>query len=165
MWTKRDLVNEAYGELALAGYDFDLTPEEMQTALRRLDTMMATWDVQGVHLGYASGASPTASDLDQPSGLPLWAVEAVYMSLAVKLAASKGKAIHPATARNAKSAYDALLSRVATDAMREQQIRGGTPAGAGRKTWRQINQPFLPPVVRDELRVAGNGDLEFSGGT
>jgi hypothetical protein len=28
-WTKRALVTEAFGELALAGYDFDLSPEEL----------------------------------------------------------------------------------------------------------------------------------------
>ena len=45
MWTKTLLIEEAFGELALAGYVYDLRPEEMQAAGRRLETMMATWAV------------------------------------------------------------------------------------------------------------------------
>ena len=57
-WTKREIVEEAYGELALAGYVFDLDPEEEQAALRKLDTMMAVWDARGVRLGYPLASSP-----------------------------------------------------------------------------------------------------------
>ena len=81
-WTKRQLVSEAFAELALAGYVFDIAPEEEQAALRRLDTLMATWSGQGVQVGYAIGLTPQSSNIDDDSGLPLVAVEAVAVTSA-----------------------------------------------------------------------------------
>lgn len=161
-WTKRELISEAYGELALAGYEFDITPEEQQAALRRLDTMMATWDAQGVRLGYLLGLSPTESSLDADSGLPLFAVEAVYMALAVKLAASKGKQLLPSTGRAAKQAYDAMLSRLVSNQVQPQQLRSGTPMGAGNKPGRC--SPFVSAPNTDTLQTTANGDLRFNEG-
>ena len=68
-WTKRQLIADAFGELALASYDWDITPEEELAALRRLNTMLATWSTQGLQLGYHQNASATVADLDEPSGL------------------------------------------------------------------------------------------------
>jgi hypothetical protein len=62
-WTKRQLIEQAFAELALAGYDFDLSPEEMQGALVRLDSMIATWTSRGVRLSYAMPANPSDSDI------------------------------------------------------------------------------------------------------
>ena len=46
-WTKRQFVAQAFEEIGLASYVFDLTPEQLQSALRRLDTMMAAWNALG----------------------------------------------------------------------------------------------------------------------
>jgi len=155
-WTKRQLVEEAFGELALAGYDFDLQPEEMQAGLRRLDSMMATWLNLGLPLGYAISASQDDSDLDQDSGLQAIANEAVYMGLACRIAASKGKALPASTKINAKQAYDALVLNIAKSQVQEQQLPSGTPQGQGRKPWRTVNPYFLPPDT-SPLRSGGDG--------
>lgn len=162
-WSKRDLVSEAFGELALAGYDFDLSPEEMLFGLRRLDTMMASWLAIQIQVGYAFGTSPSDSDLDQDSGLQLFAVEAVYLSLAARLAAGKGKALPASTKAAIKAAYDALVSRVASDQVQEQQQRANTPRGAGSKGWRLTNQPFVTTPDTGPLQVADDGGLDFTG--
>lgn len=162
-WTKRQLIEDAFGELALAGYVFDLSPEELQAALRRLDTMMATWGSQGLQLGHAASATPDGSDLDQDSGIPLEAVEAVYMGLAVRLAASKGKALASSTLRTAKAAFDALMSRAASADVQEQQLASGTPRGAGRKPWRTIHRPFVPTPDVSPLQGSTDGGLTFTG--
>lgn len=139
-WTKRQIIEEAFGELALAGYDYDLAPEEIQAALRRLDTMIAGWATSGIALGYHLGLSPDGSDPDEDSGIPLHAVEAVYMNLAVRIAAGKGKALMPSTKTAAKHAYDNLLLRVVRDGMATQQLPGGIPLGAGHKP--RYGEPF-----------------------
>lgn len=164
-WSKRQLIEEAYGELALADYDFDITPEEMQAALRRLDTMMATWGSQGLQLGYLFGTTPDDSDLDQDAGIPLEAVEATYLNLAIRIAASKGKVLAGSTVRAAKFAYDALMSRVASAQVQEQQLASGTPRGAGRKPWRTVNQPFVPIPNVDPLQNTTDNGLDFTGKT
>lgn len=164
-WTKRQLIAEAFAELALAGYAFDIDPEEEQGALRRLDTMMATWGSQGLQLGYAFGTSPDDSDLDQAAGIPLEAVEAVYLALAIRIAAGKGKTLAATTTRTAKAAFDALMSRAASAQVQEQQLASGTPRGAGRKPWRTVNAPFVPIPNVDPLQNTTDGGLNFSGKT
>lgn len=162
-WSKRDLVGEAYAELALAGYEFDLHPEELQFGLRRLDTLMATWMAQGLQLGYAFGTTPADTDLDQDSGLPLIAVGAVYFALAINIAAGKGKSLLGSTKAGAKTAYDALVSNVASQQAQEQQFRDGTPRGAGSKPWRTANQPFVQKPDTSPLQIADDGGLDFTG--
>src|SRR5689334_941421 len=112
-WTKRQIVEQAFNELALAGYVFRLRPEELEAALRMLDTMMAEDAAQDVTVGYAFGLTPDSSDLDQDSGLPLFAVSATYLKLAIRLAASKGKSLLPSTIAGANRARTAMLAHVA----------------------------------------------------
>lgn len=163
-WTKRQLVEEAYAELALAGYEFDLSPDEMEAGLRRLDSLMATWDAFGIQIGYAIG-TPSDSDLDQDAGIPLYACEAVYLALAIRLAPGKGKAIPSSTMRNHKAAYDALVSRLASSQVQEQQLASGTPRGAGRKPWRTTNRPFVDTPNTAPLKQDADGGLTFTGET
>lgn len=162
-WTKAQLISEAYAELALAGYEVDITPEEQQAALRRMDAMMARWNSQGLRIGYALSASPTGSNVDDDSGVPLEAVEAVYMNLAVNIAAGKGKALAASTKAAAKAAFDALLSRVVISQTAEQQLASGTPAGAGRKPWRTFGTPFIQTPDTAPLQNTGDGGLNLGG--
>lgn len=162
-WTKRAIVEEAYGELALAGYVFDLDPEEEQAAKRRLDTMMATWGGQDINLGYAQSLTPDGGDLDDESGIPVFAIEAVYLQLALRIAASKGKQLPQSTKANAKAAYDAMLARLAGQQLQQQQYRSQIPYGAGNKPWRYAQQPFLPQPDTAPLGVSASGELEFRG--
>ena len=129
MWTKRELIREAFAELGLAAYEFDVSADEEQTALRRLDTMLATWEAKGVRIGYAFPSGPDASDPDDESGIPDAAVEAVYLNLATRLAGGFGKAVSPTLAGTAADAYNALLIRAATPAA--QQLPETMPRGAG----------------------------------
>lgn len=157
-WTKRELIVDAFGELALAGYVFDLTPEEFQAAQRRLDLMMASWDSRGLKLGYRVSLTPGAGDIDEDSGIPLVAGLAVVMGLAVALAASMGKSLAASTRAGAKAAYDALVSRAARGGIRDQQLRSGTPLGAGAGFRTFVTEP-------DTGILRGNGSgLVITGG-
>lgn len=162
-WTKRELISDAYGELALAGYDFDISPEELQAALRRLDAMMASWASQGLQIGYALSMTPSSSSLDADSGLQSIAVAAVYLGLAINIAGGKGKAVPQTTKSNFKAAYDALMSAVASQQVMEQQYKTGTPRGAGNKTWRTANQPFVTKPDTSPLQGGEDGGLAFIG--
>ena len=159
MWTKRQLVEEAYAELALAGYVFDITPEEQQTALRRLDTMLAAWEVQGIQLGYALPANPNDSDLDQESGLPDVAVETVYLQLAMRLAPGAGKQLSPDTLRTARQGLQSLLSAAAARSLVPSQQPGWMPRGGGNRRWWPNRSPFFCEPRRDPLPVDCGGDM------
>ena len=164
MWTKTAIVEEAYAELALAGYVYDLQPEEMQAAGRRLETMMASWAASGRVVPYAFNATPDAIDLTADSGLPLSAVEAVYMTLAMRLAAGKGKAVSMTTKAAARAAVDALDGQIARRDIAQQQFRTGTPQGAGAKPWRNTRAPFLPTPTTGPLQQGEGGGLTFDQG-
>ena len=83
-WTKRDIIEQAFDEIGLAGYVFDLQPQQLDSALRRLDNMMATWNGKGIRIGYALPSSPGSSDLDQESGVTDMAIEAMALNLAIR---------------------------------------------------------------------------------
>lgn len=42
-YTKGELVNAALEEIGLASYEFDISSESSESALRRLDSMMMEW--------------------------------------------------------------------------------------------------------------------------
>jgi hypothetical protein len=135
-WTKQQIIEQAFDELALAGFTFDLDPDQMESALRRLDTMMALWSSKGIAIGYLLPSSPDESDIGSDSGIPDTAVEAVYMNLAQKLAASRGKTLTAETKLAAKQGYDALLGAAARAAARQAPMPNTMPRGAGNKPWR-----------------------------
>lgn len=156
MVTKRRIVEDAFGELALAGYVFDLDPAETQAAMRRLDAMMASWDEQGIRLGYAQGL-PSEGDLDDEAGIPAHAIEPVTANLAVRIAAGYGKTLSLPTLTAARDGLNRLRNAAAMP--RSRQIPD-LPRGAGAKQW---DRPFLPPASRDPLDVSADGNLDFLG--
>lgn len=136
MWTKRDLVQEAMEELGLASYVFDLQPEQLESVKRRLDVMIASWNAEGIRIGYPVG-SPTSGDLDDDSGVPDVAVEAVYLSLAVLIGPRFGKVVSETTKARAKQAKDILISRSITPPV--QRMPPSMPSGAGNRRY----QPYI----------------------
>lgn len=140
-WTKRQFVEQAFSEIGLAGYVFDLQPEQLQTVLRQLDSMMATWNGKGIKVGYPLSTTPGGSDLDEETSVSMENNEAIYLNLAIRIASSFGKTPSPETKSSAKMAFDAIALIAAIPA--EQQFPGTTPAGAGNKPWRRYDDSFL----------------------
>lgn len=156
-WTKRQLVVQAFEELGLGAYVFDLEPEQLQSALRRLDSMMGTWDGKGIRLGYPI-SSPESSDLDDDSNLPDAATETVFTNLALRLAPSFGKTPSVDTKTTAREGYQVLLGKAAHPI--ESQFPGTLPVGSGNKA-RGIQNPFMPEPT-DPLKTGSDGVLDFT---
>ncbi len=154
-WTKRQIINQAFEDAGLAAFVFDLTADQIQSALRRLDSIMATWNAKGISFPYPIASSGSGSDPDQDSGLPDYAVPAAYMALAIQLCPAFGKVAAPELRSAAKQAYDALLSIACMP--REMQI-GAMPAGFGNKS---PDVPFLNPADTSPVQIGGNGNLVF----
>lgn len=157
-WTKRQFVTQAFEEIGLAAYVFDLNPEQLQSGLRRLDSMMATWNAKGIRLGYPLPSSPQDSDLDEQTNVPDSSNEAIYLNLALRIAPSFGKIPSVDTKATAKAAYDNLLSIAAMPM--EMQLPGTLPVGAGNKPW-NIDQPFVNLPV-DPLLAGQDGEIQFN---
>ena len=158
-YTKRDIINQAFEEIGLAGYVFDLQPQQLEGALRRLDAMMATWNGKGIRLGYPLPSSPDTSDLDQATNVPDAALEAMAMNLAVRLAPGYGKTVSPDTKATAKGAYNQLIAQSAKPI--EMQLDNmAIPAGAGAKRYRDSSDPFLAPAT-DPLTAGPDSVLDL----
>jgi len=163
-YKKLNIVDLAFQEIGIASYEFDLNPQETNGALRQLDLMMATWNKRGIRIGYPIPSSPGNSDLDDELDIPDNAFEAMYLNLAVRISSGFGKQLTPQTRIAAARSYQELLS---SQIYPIEQAFDSTavPSGAGNKTWRYNQDPFLskaiPPITTgsdDVLELRGNHD-------
>lgn len=158
-YSKRQFVTAALEEMGLAAYVFDMQPEQLQSALRRLDAMMANWNGKGIRVSYPLPTSPQDSDLDEETDVPDSANQAIITNLAVTLAPSYGKMVMPETKAIAKDSYNTLLQRAAMPP--QMQLPKTMPAGAGNKPWRVQGDPFIrPPSV--PVDAGPDGQLDFN---
>lgn len=158
-WTKRDIINQAFEEIGLAGYVFDLQAQQIESAVRRLDAMMATWNGKGLRLGYPVPNSPGSGDPDEETNVSDMAVEAMILNLAIRIAPIYGKTVSPDTKASAKGAYNQLMAQAAKP-IEMQKDAYSIPAGAGNKGWRDARDPFLLEPV-DQLDAGPDSLLEF----
>jgi hypothetical protein len=147
MWTKRQIIEQAFEEIGLASYVFDLTADQLESALRRLDLMVASWQARNIQIGYPLPASPGNSNIDEEIQTSLNNNEALVLNLAVRLAPAYGKSLSPDTKATAKLLYDQLLIEAAMPY--EQQFVRTLPLGAGFKRTDQVfvNVPDLNPLI------------------
>jgi hypothetical protein len=157
-WTRRDFCETALEELGIAADVFDSQPELLESARKRLDAMMAEWNARGIRLGYPIGSDPMDGDLDDATGVPDSANEAIYTSLAVRLAPTYGKTPMPETKATAARGYQTVLSRAAMPP--QMQMPATMPAGAGHKRWRDNASPFLDPPS-DPLVAGDDAEITF----
>lgn len=131
---KRDIVQLAYEECGQAGYEFELTPEEYDSALRRLDNMLSEWlAAYGIDLDYNFPDYGNGSPEDE-SGVPPGSVQVIAQQLALRVGPSIGKTVTPTRAMadafsNLRSAYNCVPTMA---------LRRDTPRGAGNRLsrWR-----------------------------
>lgn len=142
-WTKRQLIEGALEEIGIASSLYDIQADQLESALRRLDAMMAEWNIEGLRLGYPLGSIAT-SELSQDSGIPSSATEAVLTNLAIKLAPSYGKIASRETKISAKKGYGALQMKALADQPQQKAFPHSLPLGAGNKRYNNNNQVFFP---------------------
>lgn len=157
-WTKRQFITTAFEEIGYADYVFDLQPEQLEKALWRLDSMMASWNAQGIRIGYPLPSTPEDSSLTTETSVPDSANMAIYMNLALVLAPTVGKMVSPETKAGAKTSYDILAQRAAAPV--PMQFPGTLPSGAGNKPWRNTQDPFLNNPT-DPIDAGSDSAIDF----
>lgn len=159
-WTKRQFIAAALSEIGIASFEFDLSPEELETALRRLDSMMADWNARGIRVAYPL-ASYTTSSVSQDTGVPDSANEAIIYNLALRLAPSYGKQVSREVKVAAKNGYNTLLMRAGVTDPIEKQFPETLPLGAGNKPQRYGNDNFMP-IPQDPVDAGPDSVLDFN---
>lgn len=157
-YSKRQYVLAAFEELGLASYVFDLQPNDLESALRRLDSMMAEWNNRGLRLSYPIPGSPEFSDIDAVTNVPDLANDAIITNLALKIAPSFGKAVSNETKISAKMSMNSMYIKFAQPI--EQQLAPIVPLGAGSKSWSTITDPFVV-LGQPSVDVGTDGTLTF----
>lgn len=134
--TKRDLFEMAFEECGLPGYSFTAQPNEIASALRRLDATMRELEVRGIRIGYNFPPEVGASDPDDPALIPDYAITGVAGQLALKIAPGLGKTLSPEQKRGAGQSFVAM--QAASSVVPELRMPRTTPWGSGNKpygTW------------------------------
>lgn len=140
-FTKRQIVEAAYGELALASYTFDLSPDEIQAGLSRIESMLRSWLARGIDTGYLFPTTPDVSDPDDDSGMVDLYDEAVRTNGAMRIAPLFGKTVSPETRQAAKSAYESML---VPRPIPQMQLPRNLPIGQGNRNFGLAPAYFAP---------------------
>jgi len=145
--TKRDIVSMAYEECALSGYEFDVTPDELFTGLRKLDALMAQWKAESIDLSYNAPVVFGQGDLEDLSGIPDAAINAVAIALARRICPQMGKSMSAESRGALNSAM--ITVRALTARTPEMGYPRNVPRGSGN---RYLNSwlPFIVDVNRCE---------------
>jgi hypothetical protein len=153
-YTKQQFVEMSYQELGFLAED--LQTEQLNAGLKRLDSMMATWNARGLKLRYPIPLNPQDSTLSEQTNVPDKANEAIYVNLAVRLAPSVGKVVTPELRTNANSTYNDLIRALVGVEEVELSV---VPTGAGNKEASTYAR-FITPKDTD-IQLGDNTDLEF----
>ena len=157
-YSKQWFIDNAFESIGMASYAFDIQPEQYQAALRRLDSQMATWDGNGIRLGWSIPEAENESALTDMVDVPYQAREAIYLQLGLKISPLFGKMCSPEFKAAADQAFDALLQFTAWPI--PMQFPNSLPSGAGNKPWRNVANPFLGPPI-DPVVGGGEGPIDF----
>ncbi len=142
-----DLVTGSLRQIGIIGETDDPSAEQGADAVTHLNDMVASWEEDGIDLGWNPKAS-TASAAVIPKGY----VATVKAALAVYLAGEYGVEVPQITALTAKDGYDRLLARAVSDQMYTTRLtnipQGDAQCGASRiltdSEWRPSPSPSRP---------------------
>lgn len=138
--TKRQLVEQMFTECALNGWEYDLTADEKDVALTRLDMLMWELRGRGLELGYNFPVSIGSGDLDDVLGCPDQAFYGLAVLGAERLCPTMGKT----QAHESRLALNAAMKAVRSCAavlVPTMSLAPGTPVGSGNKPW-STRYPF-----------------------
>lgn len=126
MSTNTEIITDALRLLKVLAEGETPSAEQASDALRRMNQMLATWEVDGVVLGYFAQSDSTTT-----CPVPDWAEKGVMGMLAIELAPEYGAQISQEAAKVADDGYSLILRRVMTLAM-----KGADMSHLGAGVWR-----------------------------
>jgi len=91
MTTKRQLIEQMFVECGLNGWEYDITPEEKDHALTRLDALMAELRGRDIDLSYNFPATIGGGNLNDDLGTPDQAFYGLAVLGAERLSPTMGK--------------------------------------------------------------------------
>jgi len=149
--TKAQLIDMVFEELGRAGYDFDRTPNEEVSVLRKADALMAQWQAQGCSLDYNFPATFGQGLPSDAMGIPDSAMDTVAMWVAFRAAPGMGKTITAETRKAMAEGKAFLFAQTAS--IPEMKLPKTTATGIGWKPW-NIWFPFETDSWSDTVTLS-----------
>ena len=148
---KRQIIEMAFSECAMAGYEFGRTPEEVNDALNRLNALMAEWKMmRGIDLGYEQPDYGVGS-AEELSGIPMETLNVVASYLALRIAPMMGAQLSGEAKANMARSLVLLESHYAT--ITPMPRDNFTPRGLG-----SIHEGlYFGPFIDDRLIATTTG--------
>lgn len=146
---KRDLIQVAFEICGQAGYEFELTPEEYESALRRLNGLMYEWQGRGITTGFAFPIINSLGSPEESSGLAWEDQEAVGQTLARRMAPSIGKNLGAEAKAEYKGTMDAFFARHTS--LVSMEMGRQTPRGQGNRYWNGPRPYFSVDISDNEV--------------
>jgi hypothetical protein len=134
--TKKQIILDAYANIGYSDYFYNEDAEQIDFALRILDRMLADWESVGISIGYNFD-----SNVQDVSGVPDYALNAIVSNLSMRLASSIGKQFSQDERQNAIDAYSNLKLKFLTIPIlpRNNLI----PQGQGARVYNTQSSNFL----------------------
>ena len=158
---KVDLINDAYSMLRISGMTVDPTPQDLELALMRMESMMDEWLSRNVDIGYFFEDKP---DPNTESGVIRAYWNAIASNLALRLTPDFNKQLHPILLGQARQAYSSMSGRVARERIDQIEYPRRQPRGSGSTRWFSRWYRFYrveqPTVNASTTRRIFIGDVE-----
>lgn len=154
-WTKRQIIEQAFEELGLAAYDFDLQPEQIESARRKLNNMVAGWSSRNIQIGFPLPSGADTDDINDDTDAPDYVIDAMIYNLALRIAPSIGKQPSHDTRLIASQSYENMI-RMSVIKPISIKLDPMLPAGAGYKRCSTFIQN-----KDDNVLLSPNQDLEL----
>jgi hypothetical protein len=139
--TKLDIITDAYSRGRVSGLTSNPTPDDLTLALRRLEGMMAQWEVDNICVGYNFEDDPGLQSLHNVQR-GYWA--SLETALMMRLLSDFGKQPTPTLVKDARGAHATLLSGTAVTNMVQYPNR--QPVGSGNDLRRNRFRRFYRPT-------------------
>lgn len=150
--TRNNIVTMAFEYLEISGLTSNPLPRDNALALRSLEAMMISWNNLSLYLGWQAASDITSPDGQDDTGLSDTAYEAVYINLAVRLAAPFGK-----VPTQIKELASELKSALYSVELPQYEANPYMPVGSGNR----IDSHSSDFQYSEEyLTVENNGDLD-----
>lgn len=146
-FTKAGVVADAYSQMRISGITVNPTPQDVEVALNRLETMMAELSARHVCMNYEFEENPNPSTFH---GVDRRHHYMMATNLAVRLCPDFGKDVPAKLQSAATVSYETSSSIAAVETIREVPYPSRMPRGAGQRRfnrWRRFFPSNRPPVT------------------
>lgn len=160
METAESVIKDALTEIVVLGAEAPLEAADAQVAIRYLNRMMATFDAEGIDLGYSDVTS-----LADPITVPLGAVEGMVYQLAARLWTqyALGKPIPAELAAKAGATKEVM--RGLTINIAASEFPNTLPYGSGNYTSNNTTYSHYYPDLQDDILAESTGSIGLESDT